>query len=73
MAQEEAEMAEGTVIDELPNTMFRVMLDKGGTVIAHVSGKLRKTYLRVLKGDRVLVEIAPHDTTRGRITARLRE
>jgi translation initiation factor IF-1 len=72
MAQEEAEKAEGTIIDELPNMMFRVMLDKGGTVIANISGKLRKTYIRALKGDRVLVEITPYDTTRGRITARLR-
>jgi translation initiation factor IF-1 len=73
MAQEEAEMAEGTVIEELPNTMFRVMLDKGEMVTAHISGRIRTNYIRVLKGDRVLVEVTPYDTTRGRITARLRE
>jgi translation initiation factor IF-1 len=60
-------------MEEMPNTMFRVMLDKGGVVTAHVSGRIRKNYIRVLKGDRVLVEVAPYDTTRGRITARLRE
>ena len=73
MAQEEAEMVEGTVIEEMPNTIFRVMLDGGGMVTAHISGKLRKNYMRILKGDRVLVEVTPYDRTRGRITARLRE
>jgi translation initiation factor IF-1 len=71
MAQEEAEMAEGTVIEEMPNTMFRVMLDNGGMVTAHISGRIRKNYIRILKGDPVLVEVTPYDTTRGRITARL--
>ena len=71
MAQEEAEMAEGTVIEETPNTMFRVMLDNGGMVTAHISGRIRKNYIRILKGDPVLVEVTPYDTTRGRITARL--
>jgi translation initiation factor IF-1 len=72
MAQGEVETFEGTVVEVLPGTVVRVELDNGGLVIAHISGKLRKNYIRVLTGDRVLVELAPHDRTRGRITAHLK-
>ena len=72
MAQGEVETFEGTVVEVLPDTVVRVELDNGGLVIAHISGKVRKTYSRVLTGDRVLVELAPHDRTRGRITAHLK-
>lgn len=72
MAQREVETFEGTVVEVLPDTVVRVQLDNGGLVIAHISGKVRKTYSRVLTGDRVLVELSPHDRTRGRITAHLK-
>lgn len=71
MAQEETEIFEGTVVQTLPDTMFRVELDNGKLVTAHISGRLRKEYIRVLSGDRVLVEMASHDPMHGRITARL--
>lgn len=60
----------GVVTDTLPNTMFRVQLDNGHTIIAHISGKMRKNYIRILKGDRVIVEMTPYDLTKGRITFR---
>jgi len=60
----------GVVTDTLPNTMFRVQLDNGHTIIAHISGKMRKNYIRILKGDRVIVEITPYDLSKGRITFR---
>jgi len=63
---------EGTVIDPLPNAMFRVELDNGHEVLAHISGKMRMNYIRILKGDRVLVELSPYDLTRGRIRTRYR-
>ncbi|RME82341.1 MAG: translation initiation factor IF-1 [Caldilineae bacterium] len=63
---------EGTVIEALPNTMFRVQLDNGHTVLAHISGKMRMYYIRILLGDRVKVELSPYDLTRGRITYRFR-
>jgi len=72
MAQGEVETFEGTVVEVLPDTAVRVELDNGGLVIAHISGKLRKNYIRFLTGDRVLVELAPHDRTRGRVTANLK-
>ncbi len=62
--------AEGTVIEALPNAMFRVELDSGHTVLAHISGKMRMNYIRILLGDRVTLELSPYDLTRGRITYR---
>lgn len=61
---------EGTVVESLPNAMFRVELDTGHKVLAHLSGKMRVYYIRVLLGDRVKVELSPYDLTRGRITYR---
>lgn len=63
---------EGRVIEPLPNAMFRVELPNGHRVLAHVSGKLRMHFIRILPGDRVTVELSPYDLTRGRITYRLR-
>ncbi len=70
MAKEKPVEEEGTVIDTLPNTMFRVELDNGHVVMAHISGKMRKNYIRILTGDRVAVELTPYDLTKGRITFR---
>ena len=70
MAKEEAIQMEGIVTETLPNTMFRVELENGHTVIAHISGKMRKYYIRILPGDRVTVELSPYDLSRGRITYR---
>lgn len=70
MAKEEHIEMEGVVIDTLPNTMFRVELDNGHIVTAHISGKMRKNYIRILTGDRVHVELTPYDLTKGRITFR---
>ncbi|BCR05115.1 MAG: translation initiation factor IF-1 [Trichloromonas sp.] len=70
MAKEEAIEVEGEVIEPLPNAMFRVKLDNGHVVLAHISGKMRKFYIRILPGDRVTVELSPYDLTRGRITYR---
>lgn len=61
---------EGTVIEPLPNAMFRVELKNGHKVLAHVSGKIRMNFIRILPGDKVLVELSPYDLTRGRITYR---
>jgi len=61
---------EGEVIDTLPNTTFRVKLENGHVVTAHISGKMRKHFIRILPGDRVLVELSPYDLNRGRITYR---
>ncbi len=72
MAKEEAISVEGTVVEPLPNAMFRVELDNGHRVLAHVSGKMRKFFIRILPGDRVTVELSPYDLTRGRITYRAR-
>jgi translation initiation factor IF-1 len=72
MAEEKIEL-EGTVIEALPNTQFRVELDNGHEVLAYLSGKMRKFYIRILLGDRVKVEITPYDMTRGRITYRFRD
>ncbi len=63
---------EGTVTETLPNTMFRVQLENSHTVIAHISGKMRKHYIRILTGDKVTVEMTPYDLTKGRITFRSR-
>ena len=72
MAKEDHIEMEGTVIETLPNTMFRVELDNGHVVTAHISGKMRKHYIRILRGDKVTVEITPYDLTKGRITYRAR-
>ncbi|MFO7952326.1 MAG: translation initiation factor IF-1 [Bacillota bacterium] len=61
---------EGTVVEPLPNAMFRVELSNGHKILAHVSGKIRMNFIRILPGDRVLVELSPYDLTRGRITYR---
>ncbi len=63
---------EGTVLETLPNTMFRVKLDNGHVVMAHISGKMRKNYIRILTGDRVTVQLTPYDLSKGRITFRAR-
>ncbi|MCH7767395.1 MAG: translation initiation factor IF-1 [Nitrospinae bacterium] len=68
--KEKAIEAEATVIEPLPNAMFRVELDNGHRVLAHISGKMRMHYIRILPGDRVKVELSPYDLTRGRITYR---
>jgi translation initiation factor IF-1 len=65
--------AQGTVTEALPNAMFRVKLDSGHEVLAHISGKIRMFYIRILLGDRVLVELSPYDLTRGRITYRYKK
>ena len=70
MAKEDHIEMEGTVIETLPNTMFRVELDNGHTITAHISGKMRKHYIRILTGDRVTVEMTPYDLSKGRITYR---
>ncbi|HGX92055.1 MAG TPA: translation initiation factor IF-1 [Candidatus Tenderia sp.] len=72
MAKEEHIEMEGTVIDTLPNTMFRVELENGHVVTAHISGKMRKHYIRILTGDKVTVALTPYDLTKGRITYRAR-
>jgi translation initiation factor IF-1 len=63
---------EGTVVEPLPNAMFRVELDNGHKVLAHVSGKMRMNFIRILPGDKVKVELSPYDLTRGRITYRFK-
>ena len=70
MAKEEHIQMSGTVIDTLPNTMFRVKLENGHIVTAHISGKMRKNYIKILTGDTVKVELTPYDLTKGRITFR---
>lgn len=70
MAKEDQIEMEGTVIDTLPNAMFRVELENGHVITAHISGKMRKNYIRILTGDKVIVEITPYDLTKGRITYR---
>ncbi len=72
LAKKDAIEVEGTVIEPLPNTMFAVELENGHRVLAHISGKLRMNFIRILPGDRVRVELSPYDLTRGRITYRLK-
>jgi len=72
MPKKDAIEVEGTVLEALPNAMFRVELANGHKVLAHISGKIRVHYIRVLPGDRVLVELSPYDLSRGRITYRLK-
>jgi translation initiation factor IF-1 len=64
---------EGTVLEPLPNAMFRVELENGHVVLAHISGKMRMHYIRILRGDRVTIEMTPYDLTKGRITYRHKE
>ncbi|WP_027721475.1 translation initiation factor IF-1 [Maridesulfovibrio zosterae] len=70
MAKEEAIEVEGIVQEALPNAMFRVELENGHVVLGHISGKMRKFYIRILPGDKVKIELSPYDLTRGRITFR---
>jgi translation initiation factor IF-1 len=70
MPKEETITVEGVVVDALPNTTFRVKLENGHVVIAHISGKMRKNYIRILTGDKVEVELSPYDLSKGRITYR---
>lgn len=70
MSKEDVIEVEGTVTDALPNTNFKVKLENGHEILAHISGKLRMNYIRILPGDRVTVELSPYDLTRGRITWR---
>jgi translation initiation factor IF-1 len=72
MSKEEHIEMEGTVIETLPNTMFRVELENGHIVTAHISGKMRKHYIRILRGDKVTVQLTPYDLTKGRIVYRAR-
>ncbi len=65
-------MFEGTITESLPNAMFRVELTNGHSVLAHISGKMRMNYIRILPGDKVQVELTPYDLTRGRITYRFK-
>lgn len=70
MAKEDVIEMNGVVSDTLPNTTFKVELENGHEVIAHISGKMRKNYIRILKGDKVVVELTPYDLTKGRIVYR---
>lgn len=72
MAKQDAIEVEGTVIEPLPNAMFRVELKNGHKVLAHVSGKIRMNFIRILPGDKVTVELSPYDLTRGRIVYRFK-
>lgn len=71
MAKDDAIEVQGTITETLPNAMFRVELDNGHKVLAHISGKMRMHYIKILPGDRVTVELSPYDLTRGRITYRI--
>jgi len=73
MSKKEAIEVEGIVVETLPNAMFRVNLPNGHQVLAHISGKIRMHYIRILPSDKVLVELSPYDLNRGRITYRLRQ
>ncbi|APV43578.1 MULTISPECIES: translation initiation factor IF-1 [Dehalogenimonas] len=72
MPKKDAIEVEGTVLEALPNASFRVELANGHEVLAHISGKMRVHYIRILPGDRVLVELSPYDLTRGRVTYRFK-
>lgn len=72
MSKDDVIQMEGTVTETLPNTVFRVELENGHTVTAHISGKMRKHYIRILTGDKVTVELTPYDLTKGRIVYRAR-
>lgn len=73
MAKEDQIQMSGVVIETLPNTMFRVQLENGHIITAHISGKMRKNYIRILTGDKVTVEMTPYDLNKGRITFREKE
>ena len=64
---------EGTILESMPNAMFRVKLENGHEILAHISGKIRKNFIRILPGDKVKVEMTPYDLTKGRITFRLKQ
>ena len=70
MSKEESIEVEGTILEPLPNAMFRVELEHGHKVLAHISGKMRMHFIRILSGDKVKVQLSPYDLTRGRITYR---
>lgn len=72
MPKEDSIEVEGTVVEPLPNAMFRVELENGHKVLAHISGKMRMNYIRILPGDKVKLELSPYDLTRGRITFRIK-
>ena len=72
MAKDDAIEVEGKVIEPLPNAMFRVELETGHRIVAHISGKMRMHYIKILPGDKVTVELSPYDLTRGRITYRMK-
>jgi translation initiation factor IF-1 len=72
MAKDDVIEMEGTVLETLPNTMFRVQLENGHVVIAHISGRMRKHYIRILTGDKVKIEMTPYDLSKGRITYRMK-
>ena len=72
MAKKETIEVEGVVVEPLPNAMFRVELPNGHRVLAHISGKIRMHYIKILTGDKVLVELSPYDLSRGRITYRFK-
>lgn len=72
MAKEDVIEVQGTVSEVLPNAMFRVQLENGHKILAHISGKMRMHFIRILPGDRVTVELSPYDLTRGRITYRFK-
>jgi len=72
VAKEEGIEMEGTIVETLPNTLFRVELENGHIITAHISGKMRKNYIRILTGDKVTVQLTPYDLTKGRITFRAR-
>ena len=73
MAKEDNIEMQGTILETLPNTTFRVELENGHIVIAHISGKMRKNYIRILTGDKVTVQMTPYDLTKGRITFRYKD
>ena len=72
MSKEDSIEMQGTILETLPNTMFRVELENGHVVIAHISGKMRKNYIRILTGDKVTVQLTPNDLSKGRIVFRSR-
>ncbi len=72
MSKEDVIEIEGVVVEKLPNAMFQVELENGHEILAHISGKIRKNFIRILPGDKVKVEMTPYDLTRGRITYRLK-
>ena len=72
MSKEEGIIVEGTIVDTLPNAMFRVALENGHSVLAHISGKMRKYFIRILPGDKVQIELSPYDLSRGRIVLRMK-